>query len=297
MLTAALLLGIALTPQALADCDPSSGTDIAGDLAAVLSTERPSDPLQVDRGQVTFDAEGNDDPDSIYFSRRLHWPGGASGVTIGRGYDMRYRTQEQVLEDLLNAGVDRATAEIMSQGAGLSGDAAQDFVRDNGELTISREAQQALFEVVYADYEDMTQSLVCKWTGSSGDACSTLWDGLDPAIQTILVDLRYRGDLTHSRWDSWLDDAVLANDLSAFTTIMSDRDKWSAVPSDRFNRRVDFLEDASSAADQASTQSSTQASTRASTQATAQSADLGGGSTGRGRGFGRRFGRRLFGSR
>ncbi len=290
MLTVAFLLGTALTPQALADCDQGGSADIAADLAAVLSTQRPSDPLQVERGQVTFDAEGNDDPDSIYFSRVLHWPGGASGVTIGRGYDMRYRTQEQVLEDLLNAGVDRATAEIMSQGAGLSGDDAHNFVRNNGELTISREAQQALFEVVYADYEDMTQSLVCKWTGSSGDACSTLWDGLDPAIQTILVDLRYRGDLTHSRWDDWLDDAVLANDLGTFTAIMSDENKWSAVPADRFQRRVDFLEDASAAA----AQTGAQAGAQTGAQTAGQPADIGGAA---GRGRGRRFGRRLFNPR
>lgn len=246
---AAMLLGLSLTPQAYADNCSGVTNGICDDLAAVVDTEtRPSDPLRVSRGQITFDVEGNDDPDSRYFSRVLHWPQGASGVTIGRGYDMRYRTAEQILADLLEAGVDQATAEIMSQGAGLSGNAARDFVRNHSDLIITREAQQALFEEVYEDYSDMTRELVCRWSGSSGAACDTLWDSMDPAIQTTLVDLRYRGDLTRGRWNRMLGDAVLADDLDAFTDIMSNRNNWSSVPSDRFNRRVDFLEEATSAA-------------------------------------------------
>ena len=59
--------------------------------AAVPSdaTSAPSNPipakLRVAAGQVTFDAEGNDTPGSLYFSRVVHWPGNSkSGVTIGR---------------------------------------------------------------------------------------------------------------------------------------------------------------------------------------------------------------------
>lgn len=44
--------------------------------------------LTVKEGQVTFNAEGNDIQHSIFFSRHIHWPGGKSGVTLGRGYDM-----------------------------------------------------------------------------------------------------------------------------------------------------------------------------------------------------------------
>ena len=52
--------------------------------------------LKVPYGQLTFDVEGNDIEDSSkaghrYFSRVVHWPGGASGVTIGRGYDFGQR--------------------------------------------------------------------------------------------------------------------------------------------------------------------------------------------------------------
>lgn len=33
-------------------------------------------------------------------SNRLHWPGGASGVTLGPGYDMRDRSQAEVEKKL-----------------------------------------------------------------------------------------------------------------------------------------------------------------------------------------------------
>src|SRR5690606_34158303 len=65
-----------------------------------ISTWCFGDCLTMSQGQVTFDAEGNDIPGNAYFSRVLHWPGGASGVTIGRGYDMKERTQAAVLQDL-----------------------------------------------------------------------------------------------------------------------------------------------------------------------------------------------------
>jgi len=42
------------------------------------------DKLRVPRGQLTFDAEGLDVP-GRFFSRVLHVPSGASGVTLGRG--------------------------------------------------------------------------------------------------------------------------------------------------------------------------------------------------------------------
>ena len=53
-------------------------------------------------GLLTFRAEGNNIKGSRYYSRVLHWPGipsqckrFGSGVTIGRGYDMKHRSSEK----------------------------------------------------------------------------------------------------------------------------------------------------------------------------------------------------------
>ena len=160
-------------------------------LLGSLSTCRPHSNLIVRRGQVTFDAEGNDIPNNAYFSRVLHWPGGASGVTLGRGYDMRHRTQSAVFSDLSAAGVEAVSAENFSRGAGLSGQDARDFVISNRDLfgAISQEAQRILFEdVVYPRYEDAAK----RQYRSIAAADTAAWEDLEERVRDIAVDLTYQ---------------------------------------------------------------------------------------------------------
>ncbi|ELZ8935274.1 hypothetical protein U1D46_004335 [Cronobacter dublinensis] len=62
--------------------------------------------LTVPFGQLTFDSEGSDIEDSLYFSRHPHVPNnkgtviGRSGVTFGRGLDLGQQTTTY-LEGLL----------------------------------------------------------------------------------------------------------------------------------------------------------------------------------------------------
>ncbi|WP_160287198.1 pesticin C-terminus-like muramidase [Pseudomonas knackmussii] len=168
-------------------------------ILAHLFKPRPKDDLSVLRGQVTIDAEGNDVPTSIYFSRRLHWPGGASGVTLGRGYDMKHRSWAAIKADLIAAGVEAEAAEKFALGAGLSGPAADEFVNSNrvgfGEIT--REAQRILFEsIIYPRYESDAQK---RYSDAAAVASqSTPWEELHDRIKDIAVDLTYQQG---SIWD------------------------------------------------------------------------------------------------
>jgi hypothetical protein len=177
------------------------GTRIAeGKPATAGGAARTStSPLVVSQGQITFDAEGNDNPQSPYFSRCIHWPGNAeSGVTLGRGYDMGNRTPEQVTQDLVNAGMIVDQARHFAAGAGLKGEAAHRFVTDHraalGEITHS--VQKRLFENIYPQYVARARANYDHWTR---DARGTVlagkvpWDQLDPAIRDILVDFVYQG--------------------------------------------------------------------------------------------------------
>ena len=47
----------------------------------------------------------------------LHWPGGASGVTLGPGYDMKGRKAAAVKADLIAIGVDAVTATSTPVGS------------------------------------------------------------------------------------------------------------------------------------------------------------------------------------
>lgn len=156
--------------------------------------------LIVSSGQVTFNAEGNDNPASPYYSRQLHWPGGASGVTLSRGYDMRHRTRDEVLNDLLAAGVNVESAERFAGGTGLSGTAARDFVRlhqdEYGE--ISRRVQRRLFEdFVYPNYASAAQAQYITAVRQVPDAIR--WEDLDSRVRDIAVDLTYQQGQVYRR--------------------------------------------------------------------------------------------------
>ena len=94
-----------------------------------IYTYIPLDHLKVSHGQITFDAEGNDNPKSRYFSRKAHVPSSSSGITLGRGYDLKEKTEAKVYKDLVDSGISEATAKKFSKGAGLSGQGAKDYVK------------------------------------------------------------------------------------------------------------------------------------------------------------------------
>lgn len=84
----------------------------------------------------------------------LHWPGGASGVTLGPGYDMKDRTESGVRADLLAIGVDDASATAAAKGATLTLDAAKKFATDNKKLlTLTDDQQIDLLALIVPRYE------------------------------------------------------------------------------------------------------------------------------------------------
>ncbi len=204
--------------------------------------QKKDDPLKVSEGQITFDAEGQDS--GPYFSRVCHWPGGGSGVTIGRGYDLGSRTTKGVLADLNAAGITGAQATTLSTGAGLKGQPAGDWVKANkakvGEIT--HEQQQLLFAKVYGELKENVVAISEKKATKDkyGDVD---FDALHPAIMEILVDLRYRGDY-HPKSREWIQPIVVKNDLKGFAAAMGDA-RWKTefgVPKDRFDRRKAFMD-------------------------------------------------------
>lgn len=191
------------------------------------------------KGLLTFNAEGDNEPDSPYYSRRAHHPGRSSGVTIGRGYDMLHRTAKTVLADLVEAGVPQADAEALSRGAGLSGKNADDFFRreDIKAIEITEEAQKNLFENVYATYRGEARRICTKKdVQSKYGTCS--WEDMDEGIRELITDLLYRGDYTGAT-RARIQKALLSGDLAAIRAALG---KLQGVPSDRKRRREQHLE-------------------------------------------------------
>ncbi len=87
-------------------------------------------------------------------SNRLHWPGGASGVTLGPGYDMRDRSRAEIEQKLRAIGINSSLASRVAAGSGLRGEAARRFAQDNRNLVdLSDLQQRRLLQVNLPSYE------------------------------------------------------------------------------------------------------------------------------------------------
>ena len=151
-------------------------------------------------GLLTFRAEGNNFRGSRYYSRVIHWPGNASacqgdasGVTIGRGFDMGSRTKAESYGYLIKAGVEAKKTEKISTGSRLKFCEAEKFVRQHkneiGEIT---EVQQLkLFEAVYDEYIIDAKRFYNKYCKPA----SISWLDLDQRIKDVFIDMKYQGVL------------------------------------------------------------------------------------------------------
>jgi hypothetical protein len=200
-------------------------------------------PFNVPQGQLTFDAEGTEG--GRYHSRHAHWPGGASGVTIGRGYDVGQWTPQQIQADFDAAGISPAIRDALITAAGLRGQDAGAWVQEHraelGEIT--PEQQKLLFERTYARLSQDVQRI-----SSKDDVVERYgqidWEAVDPAIRDLLVDLRYRGDYTGAT-RRLVQELAVNNDVAGLTAVMSNRELWRSVPPDRFQRRMAYMQEAS----------------------------------------------------
>lgn len=202
--------------------------------------------LNVENGQLTFDVEGNDiedasDPLHKYFSRKVHWPGGASGITIGRGYDLGQRPNPQ--SDLAAVDIGEPLLSWLIGAKGLQGVAAKNYLASASSeiksIFITRKQQYELFVPVYQFMKRRVIEVSSK--NDTVEAYGALtWETIDTKIQDMVVDLIYRGDYTtYSR--TLLQRHFVTNNYEGFKNIIDNAANWPDVPTDRFNRRVEFL--------------------------------------------------------
>lgn len=197
--------------------------------------------LQPLLGKVTFESEGAEG--GPFHSRILHVPGATSGLTIGRGYDMKMKGAGKIKNDLLMAGIPQKDAALLAKAAGLAGPAAKAFITTHmlEKYEITQQQQVKLFEISYKEEEAETRRL-CTKPDVEAKYGKCNWVRLDSAIRQILVDLKFRGDYTGGT-RRFLQKHVVSNDTKEFLKALSDRSNWLLlrVPQDRFQRRVNFF--------------------------------------------------------
>ena len=191
-------------------------------------------------GRLTWDAEG--DEGGRFHSRRLHVPDGNSGLTLGRGFDLRTRAASTVQADLANAGVNPAAAHKISGAAKKWGADASGFVVDHDLLDyeISPQIQLKLFEKVYAfmlgEITRLSNGIDTIRAYGKVDL-----NRLDKRIVDVLVDLRYRGDYTPAS-RKFLQKHVASNDFGKFKAEIAKQSNWPQVPRARFELRKSYVE-------------------------------------------------------
>lgn len=190
-------------------------------------------------GAFTYGVEGAEG--GPYASRYLHVPSPSSGLTLGRGYDMKDKTFTKIKNDLIKADIKPDQAEKIAKAAGKKGGDAEDIISNQtlGDFSIEPEQQNKLFKIAYEDAEKDVKRISGKDDVVSAYG-ATDFESLNPAIKEILVDLRFRGDYTGTSRKS-LQPAIVSNNVSDFKKAVAD---LKGIPKDRMLKRLEYLDSA-----------------------------------------------------
>lgn len=191
-------------------------------------------------GLLTWNAEGNEG--GPYHSRKLHVPSESSGVTVGRGYDLRRKASTLIRKDLASAGLKSEVVSKLANAIGLRGKQAKQFIIDNDliDYQVTVDAQRKLFKISY-DFEASEVKRICTKADVVKKYGNTDWVKLNNTIKEVTVDLKFRGDYTPSARE-YLQETIANNDLNSFKKVISNRSLWARVPGDRFKKRVKYVQ-------------------------------------------------------
>ncbi len=175
-------------------------------------------------------------------------------MTIGYGYDMGSKTSAGIRRDLVavEPAIESDWVLRLGDAAGLTGSAADTFVRENGDISIDEEQGRALFDLTYA-----AETAAARDFAMNPDTYARLgvpypaadWDRLAPVIRGIVIDLKFRGD--YRPWwpaQAELQQAIVDDDpiavLEQLRRIDIFPDDLATKASARFEARITWFEQA-----------------------------------------------------
>lgn len=201
---------------------------------------KPQALIYPKEGRFTFEVEGHEG--GIYHSRILHVPNANSGLTLGRGFDMKQRSKPQIYSYLVKSGVSVKNAQKISKASGLKGQNAKMFIVNNDllDFQICPRQQKNLFILCYEKKLSKTKKISTQKPDTIKEYGKCDWDKLDSRIKEVTVDLTFRGDYKGST-RKHIQKSIVDNDLASFKKAISNRSFWSNVPMDRFNKRIAHL--------------------------------------------------------
>lgn len=199
--------------------------------------------LQPKKGRMTFDIEGVETP-GIYFSRKLHVPTKYSGVTLGRGYDMKKKSSSQIRRDLVGVGVNSEKARLISNASKLSGNNAKLFITSNNleGFRITQGQQVRLFKISY-NFEESEAKRLCTKADVVDKYGICIWSDINPTMREIIVDLKFRGDYA-GKERLYIQRYIATNDTRGFLKALSNKSIWkSSLSNTRFLARINYFKE------------------------------------------------------
>lgn len=150
---------------------------------------------------------------------------------------MGSRTEAEVRRDLESAGIGVEESRRIAKAAGLKGNAAAEFVKNNRNklIPITREQQKKLFENIYQDHEKRTVKNYDFHTKGLPDRKE--WRSLDSRIRDVLVDFVYQGFTKGPRPMM----AGMTNDKNTLIKYLEQSDVMQSYEKNR--QRIRYLKD------------------------------------------------------
>lgn len=243
------------------------GFSLSASTAQMKAEDSPiqrTEDLSITAGELTATGEGSDAE-----TKWVHWPHtDASGVTLGKGYDIGSRTESQVVAELMAAGMGETQAKKISKGAGKKGQAAGDWVTANktsvGE--ISREVQYTLLATMLTEYTDKAKTLATSTTATKDGSgyytnargreindgvdagtyvlSEAQWNALHPAMVEFVTDLKYQGGYYLYGRIAEVNKALIENDgdhlaqFKAVRELFKKQDDENMSYMDRYGKRI-----------------------------------------------------------
>lgn len=202
-------------------------------------------------GHETWRVERHQDGDEQSLSPTV--PDDASGVTLGRGYDMKARSGATIKAELMQAGIAEATAETYMSAAELKGPDAKVWIAKHPVPPITTDQEVLLFQQEYRRTADQVVDFVGKveWDKKKDEwvdfpnrgyeLVGGTWkpkvdlSTVSPKVLELIIDLRFRGDLGPKSW-LYLLPAVEANDAAQLGTLIADKAGYRANIDKNHNR-------------------------------------------------------------
>lgn len=212
-------------------------------------------------GNISYDTNGNiKSSEKSLFSRVPHCPTNTSGVTIGRGFDLKERDKGdvEVIFKKLNEvyGCKPINKELMNWLVGgcrkVGVNATKYINKISSDVSpknrhISRKQQYFLFKEILnmkggfkAEALRLATTKTIKITDDEYNKKLPNW------VKDILIDLRYRGDNdgnSRAVFMPLIKKGVETNNYKKFKELMNDSNYWMGkrgVPKDRFDRRKNY---------------------------------------------------------